>query len=70
MDYKVIEHKDWHEEKGMLPGRVVLLEINKGDWVEYSTHIQYQKDGQLHLVHGHYFVDIEDARKDFSERIL
>jgi len=73
MDYEVLEHKGWVEQKGCYPSRIVLLKIDKGGHKEYSTHIQVDATGEpeigkKYLVHGHYFMDLEEAVKDFKKR--
>jgi len=70
MEYEVMEHKDWVESEGCYPTRVVLLKLNDNP-SKYSTHLQIDPRPEmpnLYLAHGHYFVDLEDAVKDFKGR--
>lgn len=73
MEYEVLEHKDWVEQKGCYPSRIVLLKINNHGLKEYSTHIQVDARAEpeiakMYVVLGHYFMDLEDAVRDFKKR--
>lgn len=45
---------------------IVLLEIDKAETKEYSTHIHNLQTGGIG--NGHYFIKLEDAEKDFIDR--
>lgn len=53
----------------MYPTRIVLLKWGFPKEGEWSTHWQiFPPDRESYHVHGHYFTNEEDARRDFSGR--
>lgn len=74
MDYKIVKAKEWVHQEGCYPSRIVLLKINKGNMIEYSTHIQCSTKHEnkikpnQYIVLGHYHTTIESAENDFKKR--
>ncbi len=72
MKSEIIGTKPWDtKSKGCYPSRIVLLKINKGDWIEYSTHIEVdpsKESRENYFTEGHYFANLEGAKIDFNER--
>ena len=54
---------------GAYPTRIVLLKWKAPKEGEWSTHWQvFPPNRQSYYVHGHYFMNEKDARRDFEKR--
>lgn len=83
MEFVILKTKEWKQSKGCYPVRIVLTarvednlniyhqnNANRYAW-EYTTHQQInatEDKGKISLASGHYFMDLEEAIKDFKER--
>jgi len=64
-----IAAKQTVKKTGMYPTRIVLLKWKNKGREEWSTHWQiFPPDRKSYHVHGHYYTNEDDARRDFSKR--
>ena len=65
----ILRRSNWFKEDGCLPARIILHDIDKGDRIEYVTHLEVEDtDNDYYCIQGHYFIDYKDTEKDFIER--
>jgi hypothetical protein len=66
MSYNIIDQSPTITESGMLPRRIVLVELGPDHHVTWQQ--ADEPNGTKTQFWGHYFTDAEKARADFEKR--
>ena len=70
---EVLKATRWVQEKGNDPARIVLRKffLTNGKVKEYVTHMEVKHPrlrGKPAYYHGHYYMTLADAEKDYERR--
>jgi hypothetical protein len=67
---EIVKKSDWNQGKGVDPNCIVLLKIEKGGHLEYTTHEMVMRPGKKEpeFYLGHYFTTLDPAVGDFKKR--
>jgi hypothetical protein len=68
---EMVKRSDWKTGKGVDPHCIVLLKLEKGGSIEYTTHEMVKRPGvkEPAFYSGHYFTTLGAAAVDFKKRI-
>lgn len=66
----IVKKSEWRTGKGVDPHCIVVLKIEKGGRIEYTTHEMVMRPGKKEpeFYLGHYYTTLESAAKDFKKR--
>lgn len=66
----IIKKSEWKRGEGVDPHCIVMLQIEKGGHLEYTTHEMVMRPGKKEpeFYLGHYFMSLGAASTDFKKR--
>jgi hypothetical protein len=68
---EIVKRSEWKTGKGVDPHCIVILKIEKGGHLEYTTHEMVMRPGKKEpeFYSGHYFMLLSGASTDFKKRV-